>query len=73
MCKAGGDRVTIGQLELPLYRSTAEGPFAEQERNHPAQMIIRHCGKAKDHEAHAYEDAHPWGCPGTPDIREAAG
>lgn len=64
--------MTVGQLELPLYCSTADNPIAEQERTHPAQMIIRHCGSAKNHVAHAGLDPFPWGCPGTPDIREAS-
>lgn len=65
--------MTVGQLELPLFetRSTPDNPVPEQDRTHPAQMIIRHCGKARDHVSHAY-DRHgfPWGCPGTPDLRD---
>lgn len=60
------------QLELPLNHSTAAYPYAEGDRTHPAQMIIRHCGKAKDHVSHAYELDGWWGCPGVPDIREVA-
>lgn len=60
------------QLELPLFgvRSTADDPVPEQERTHPAQMVIQHCGKAKVHVSHAYEDAGWCGCPGVPDIRD---
>lgn len=62
--------MTTGQLELPLFeefRSTADNPIPEQDRTHPAQMIIRHCGSPKLHASHA-EDF--WGCPGVPDVRE---
>lgn len=60
------------QLELPLNRSTPAFPFDEQQRTHPAQMIIRHCGNPKTHVSHATQDPMPWGCPGVPDIREVA-
>lgn len=66
--------MTTGQLELPLFapiRSTAADPGPEQERTHPAQMIIKHCGRARLHESHAYADPLWWGCPGVPDIRES--
>jgi hypothetical protein len=62
----------MNQLELPLYRSTSDNPISETERTHPAQMIIQHCGNPKQHVAHAGELPMPWGCPGTPDIREVA-
>lgn len=59
------------QLELPFFtRSTADDPQPEQDRTHPAQMIIQHCGKAKEHVSHAGTEPMPWGCPGVPDIRE---
>jgi hypothetical protein len=64
--------MTATQLELPLYRSTADNPIPERERTHPAQMIIQHCGNPKLHVAHASELPFPWGCPGVPDIREVA-
>jgi hypothetical protein len=65
--------MTTGQLELPLFtrtRSTADDPAPEQERTHPAQMIIQHCGNPKDHASHADELPMPWGCPGVPDVRD---
>jgi hypothetical protein len=65
--------MTIGQLELPLFeiRSSADNPVPEQDRTHPAQMIIRHCGSAKVHGCHPYETGDgPWGCPGVPDLRD---
>jgi hypothetical protein len=66
---------TAGQLELPLFepvfeRSTPDNPVPEQVRTHPAQMIIRHCGKPGPHGSHAYDDEGPWGCPGVPDLRD---
>ena len=60
------------QLELPLNRSTAAYPEPEKDRTHPAQMVIQHCGNPKVHASHAGELPMPWGCPGTPDIREVA-
>lgn len=62
------------QLELPLFdvRSTADNPVPERERTHPAQMIIRHCGKQRNHVSHAFHDDFPFGCPGTPDLRDTA-
>lgn len=65
--------MSTAQLELPLFepiRSTPDNPVPEQDRTHPAQMIIKHCGKAKKHVEHAYRDAGWWGCPGSPDLRE---
>jgi hypothetical protein len=65
--------MTLEQLELPLFtvaRSAADDPRPEQVRTHPAQMVIRHCGKTRQHEAHAYHDQFPYGCPGSPDSRD---
>ena len=59
--------------EVSLFappRSTAADPFPESDRTHPAQMIIRHCGKPEPHCSHAYDDRGPWGCPGVPDLRD---
>lgn len=62
------------QLELPLFepfRSTPDNPVAEQERTHPAQMIIKHCGNPKNHPAHGYDEPEgAFGCPATPDLRD---
>lgn len=61
------------QLELPLFdvRSTADNPVPEQERAHPAQMVIQHCGKSRQHVSHARQEVGGWaGCPGTPDLRD---
>lgn len=66
--------MTMGQLELPLFetRSTPDNPVPEQARTHPAQMVIQHCGKAGKHVSHTYL-ADGWlGCPGVPDLRDAA-
>lgn len=67
--------MTAGQLELPLFtpvRSTPDNPVPEQDRTHPAQMIIQHCGKARQHVSHARQEVGGWaGCPGTPDLRDA--
>lgn len=62
----------MSQLELPLFdvRSTADNPAPETERTHPAQMIIRHCGKRRNHVSHAFKDGFTFGCPGTPDLRD---
>jgi hypothetical protein len=65
--------MTIGQLELPLFgiRSTPDNPVPEQDRTHPAQMVVRHCGNPKPHCSHAPDDSDgPWGCPGVPDLRD---
>jgi hypothetical protein len=63
------------QLELPLFeeiRTTADNPIPEQDRTHPAQMVIQHCGKARQHVSHARQGVGGWaGCPGTPDLRDA--
>lgn len=68
--------MTAVQLELPLFeptRSTAENPVPEQERTHPAQMVIQHCGKSRRHVSHARHEVGGWaGCPGSPDLRDAA-
>lgn len=64
------------QLELPLFeeiRSTADNPIPEQDRTHPAQMVIQHCGKARQHVSHARHEVGGWaGCPGVPDLRDGA-
>lgn len=63
--------MTATQPELPLWvYSTAADPFDEQERTHPAQMIIKHCGNSREHVSHPYVDPHPFGCPGMPDLRD---
>lgn len=62
-------------MELPLFegvRSTAADPRPEQARTHAAQMIIKHCGKRAKHVSHAFHDDFPFGCPGTPDLRDNA-
>lgn len=68
--------MSSAQLELPLFapvRSTADNPVAEQDRTHPAQMVIQHCGKSRRHVSHARHEVGGWaGCPGTPDLRDAA-
>lgn len=62
------------QLELPLFdvRSTADNPVPEQDRTHPAQMVIQHCGKAGNHVSHTYLGSGWFGCPGVPGLRDAA-
>lgn len=64
------------QLELPLFeafRSTADNPLPEKDRTHPAQMIIQHCGKSRQHVSHTRHEVGGWsGCPGTPDLRDLA-
>lgn len=66
----------VEQLELPLFapfRSTAVNPEAEQDRTHPAQVVIQHCGKSRQHVSHARHEVGGWaGCPGTPDLRDAS-
>jgi len=63
------------QLELPLFeeiRTTADNPLPEQERTHPAQMVIQHCGKSQQHVSHVRQEVGGWtGCPGVPDLRDA--
>lgn len=65
----------MSQLELPLFeeiRSTADDPVPEQERTHPAQMVIQHCGKTRQHVSHTRQEVGGWvGCPGTPDLRDS--
>lgn len=68
--------MSIGQLELPLFealRSTPDAPAPEQDRTHPAEMVIQHCGRSRRHVSHVRVEVGGWcGCPGTPDLRDEA-
>lgn len=68
----GGGRMTAGQVELPLeLDERPEVTWATQAHTHPAQMVLKRCGRTADHTSHPYmEGALNFGCDGkSPEAR----
>lgn len=57
-----------GQAELPLDLEDREQiTWALQVHTHPAQMVLKRCGRATEHTSHPYvEGALNFGCDGKP-------
>lgn len=57
----------MNQLELPLGEpDRLEVTWAAQVHTHPAQMVLKRCGKIADHTSHPYLDDRGlnFGCDG---------
>lgn len=59
--------MSAGQVELPLEDVGPDVTWGIQTHTHPAQMVLKRCGKPVDHISHAYlEDELNFGCDGKP-------